>query len=375
MNKQIFLHIGGEKTGTTTLQHFLTRNAAQLRRMGFHYPCAAKDLCFDGIGHFPVAASLISEKAEFLSDKSQSTLPFVLGQLAQSLSVTKDTTILSCEHLSSRVKLTPQLMTLRDALPAADVKVIYYLREPSDLALAAWSTDVCCGGKRPFNADDVTPENRYYNHLETLTLWGSVFGDSNLIVREYSRSHLIDGDIRKDFCALVGMNPDYLQFDGDEKNQSLDAQSLEVLRHINGALPEFCESESGWRRAQDIRELIATYIPSGAALKILMSDHEKNLIRSRFSDMSREINERYLAGRLSADWFAAGAAPDAKTDLRHFPDVDVLSALRETVIRIADANMTSKNNSKVKRRSKVKKLWKRMRLRFLSVASERQVLQ
>ena len=35
MGKQVYLHIGGEKTGTTTLQYFLTRNASELKQLVF----------------------------------------------------------------------------------------------------------------------------------------------------------------------------------------------------------------------------------------------------------------------------------------------------------------------------------------------------
>ena len=292
--------------------------------------------------------------------------------MAEAVSATKRPIILSCEHFSSRLIRTRQLETLHDALSADEIKVIYYIREPSDLALAAWSTRIFAGEKLKFSTDDVTPENRYFNHLETLNLWGSVFGEQNLIVREYNRASLAEGDIRKDFCALLGIQTAPMEFEEDQ-NQSLDAQRLQVLRYINCALSEFHESEVEWRRAQNIRQLISTHIPSGGQLTALMSDQQRTLIKSRFATVNSEISQRYFGGHLSRDWFPDCTVHEAKADLRHHPDIDLLSALRETVIRVADASMVPKN--KRKKKSKVKNLLKRIRVRFFSAVSEPKALQ
>lgn len=357
MSKQVFLHIGGEKTGSSTLQSFLTRNASRLKRSGFYYPCEASNICFARMAHFPVAACLIDEKVEFVSEASQRTLPFVLRVLTRVVAATKGAVVLSCEHFSSRLIQKRQLVALRNALPADEIKVVYYIREPSELALAAWSTGIRCGGRHSFDANDVTPERRYYNHLETLKLWGSVFGEPNLIVREYSRARLENGDIRHDFCALLGLKSEDMRFDGDE-NQSFDAQRLEALRYINCALPAFHEGEFEWRRAENIRRLVSVHIPQSGTLKDLMSERERALIKSRFSEINQEISERYFAGQLSRDWFPDCTEGEERTDLLHRSQVDLASVLRETVIRLAEANG---DYARPKRKTKLRKLVKQIR--------------
>jgi hypothetical protein len=364
MSKRVFLHIGGEKTGTTTLQRFLTRNAFRLKRAGFHYPCHPNDVCFFGAGHFPIAACLIDEKVEFIDEKKQLTLSLVLGELAQRISAAKHNTILSCEHFSSRLSQKRQLATLRDALSTDDIKIVFYIREPSDLALAAWSTAVRYGARHAFSQDLVTPENRYYNHLKTLTLWSSVFGESNLIVREYNRSRLVGGDIRNDFCSLLGLEPADFRFEQDE-NRSFDLQRLEVLRHINCALPDFRRSDGEWRRAQAVRDLVSAYIPSGAPLQALISSQEKNLIKSRFREISKEINERYFGGLLSADWFPDATRPEAA--VHHCSNGELGSVLRETIIRIAEANVDARAKG-----TSTKRILARVRQRLLRFFSKLQ---
>lgn len=360
MSKQVFLHIGGEKTGTSTLQSFLTRNASRLKRSGFYYPCEASNICFASMAHLPVAACLIDEKVEFVSEESRRTLPFVLRVLTRVVAATRGAVVLSCEHFSSRLMQKRQLVALRNALPADEIKVIYYIREPSELALAAWSTGIRCGGRHSFNVNDVTPERRYYNHLETLKLWGSVFGEPNLIVREYNRALLKNGDIRKDFCALLGIKSEDMRFDEDE-NQSFDVQRLEALRYINCALPAFHEGEFEWRRAEKIRRLVSVHIPQSGTLKDLMSEGERTLIKSRFSDINQEISERYFAGQLSRNWFPDCAEREERTDLQHRSQVDLASVFRETVIRLAEA---SSDCGRPKGKKKFRKLVKQIRQNF-----------
>ena len=338
MRRSLFLHIGGEKTGTTTVQQFLTRNSSRLRRVGFDYPCETNNICFSRQAHFPIAACLIDQKADFLSQEKRVALPFVLEKLTRRLSATKYDTILSCEHFSSRLSETRQLVALREALPADNIKIIYYIREPSDLALAAWSTAVWYGERNAFNSDLVTPDNRYYNHFDILTLWGSVFGELNLIVREYNRSRLTGGDIRKDFCSLLGINSDGMLFERD-KNQSLDLQCLEVLRLINSALPDFRECESGWRRSQKIRELVSENFGGGTSIKTLLTVKEANLVKSRFGEVNSKINERYFAGRLSSEWFPESNVNEAAPFLQHRSDNDLSDVLRDTIIRFAEMNI------------------------------------
>ncbi|WP_423414583.1 hypothetical protein RLW55_14735 [Hyphomicrobium sp. B1] len=336
MIKRAILHIGGEKTGSTTLQRFLTRNAALLKQAGFFYPCASNDICFEHDAHFPVAGALIDGEVEFVSAKRQPMLPSVLAHLAQSARAANGNLILSCEHFSSRITRLQQLQKLRDALPTDDIKIVFYAREPSELALASWSESIRNGSHHRFSADQILPQARFFNHLQTLDLWAEAFGRSNLIVREYDRTQMADGDIRRDFCEQLGVEITDPLLD-DDRNISLDLQRLEVLRHLNEALPKFSECADGWRRAQCIRVLVTEFIPEGEPLGRLLSKHESNAIKARFSEVTQELNRRYFDGRLSRKWFPqdnpADPEPNSVTALQ---EAEVIQALVATITRMAE---------------------------------------
>lgn len=336
MIKRAVLHIGGEKTGSTTLQRFLTQNAVLLKQAGFYYPCAANDICFEHNAHFPVAAALIDGEVEFVSAKRQQMLPSVLAHLTQMCRTADGNLILSCEHFSSRLDHLWQLQKLRDALPTDDIKIVFYAREPSELALASWSTGIRSGGSRKFDADWIAPQVRYFNHVQTLDLWAEAFGKSNLIVREYDRTQLADGDIRRDFCKQLGVEIKDPLLDEDG-NISLDLQRLEVLRHVNEALPQFDQFSDGWRRAQDMRRLIIECIPEGEPLGTLLSRHDSNVIKARFSEATRELDGRYFGGRLSRKWFPEDIpqAPPPNS-IAALQDAEFIQALVATIMHMAE---------------------------------------
>ena len=362
MSKQAILHIGGEKTGTTTLQRFLTNNARALRRAGYYYPSEKNNICFDNKGHFPVAGCMLDTPVEFVSSKKRSTLPLVLQSLKRLSADSDDSLILSCEHFSSRLTEAKQLRALRDALSRDDIKIIFYAREASELVLAAWSTWVKGGVRDKLDLDSVVPTNRYFNHLLVLDLWSEVFGRENLIVREYSRVNLVEGDIRHDFCEALGIKLKNPRLDEDE-NRSLDAQRLEVLRHLNEILPMFEECASGWEHAQDIRHLVTACIPAGAPLTALMSNADRAMIKARFADANRELSERYLGGQLSRKWFAPDDASTPDNHASSREQAELVDVLRDTIVRLAE--ITHRHQSRRPSR-KVKAWWRTVRQKFRS---------
>ena len=364
MSKRVILHIGGEKTGTTTLQLFLARNSQQLQKAGYYYPSDRKKAYFGGYAHFPVAACLIKEEVDFISEEKRLTLPLVLDSLANDIKESDKAVILSCEHFSSRLHNREPIVKLRDAIGTEDTNIVCYIREPSDLALASWSTAIRYGCNQVFSTDEVTPDNPYFNYLHILDLWSSVFGEQNVCVREFNRRTLIDGDICRDFCELVGIDSQNMA-PQEPANESLDAGKLEALKFINLALTcraaptwrfvrsseeedqrasqlrrQFEDPIDGCRRSHAIRDTVSQYVPAGKPLKSLMSDVERHAIRKRFESVNREINRRYLSGKMSSDWFASERElVELEAEINPGGGSDVAASLREIIIGLAAANL------------------------------------
>lgn len=363
MGKRIILHIGGEKTGTTTLQKYLFCNAAILRQRGIHYFNNRSKPYVSGVAHFPLAACLIPEEVDFIPDEKRASLSLVLSALEEDIHQLDGTIILSCEHFSSRLHSRDQLQRLRNALAADDVHVVCYAREQSELALSSWSTAVRYGCDQKFSLESVIPENPYYNYLHVTELWASVF--ENIHVREYRRDRLVNGDICADFFNLMGLDDRDLEAHGPE-NEALNIERLEALRFVNLGLTcctsptwqfaqvdeselkaaaelreQFGQREEGWNRSRDVRDLLLREMPSrGRSVQELLGEAGREQIRDRFAEANRELSHKYIDGGLSDTWFPRESSNeycyDPSTTPVELPDLN--DVLRLTIVKLAKVN-------------------------------------
>lgn len=299
--KHVYLHIGLEKTGTTSLQVFLRANEVALRANGYSYLGDDTRPYSDTLGHFPIAASFFPECPDFVRPAKFRPAPDVLGELRKDVEQCPWNVILSCEHFSSRLKDTSALRLIRDALPNHNIKVVCYLRRQDDLALAAYSTAIKSGRRNPFDVRQVSANNWYYNFDRILSLWGEVFGSENIVVREYDRAQFAGGDVRRSFLDLLGIEHTDFRFLPDE-NISLDSLQVEVLRLVNSHLPNFDEDPDGHALALKIRSTIIQHLPKGPPLATMLSESERGAIMHSFSDSNARLAGKLTGCSFVGDW-------------------------------------------------------------------------
>lgn len=300
--KHVYLHIGLEKTGTTSLQIFLKANESALRKSGFSYLCDDAKPYFQDTGHFPVAASFFPECPDFVVPAKFRPSTEVLGELSRDVQRCDQHVILSCEHFSSRLRDESALQAIREALPNRSVKVVCYLRRQDDFALAAYSTAVLSGRRRPFRVAQVATKHRYYNFHETLQLWSSVFGSDNILVREFDRKRFADGDIRRDFLGLLGIDEAGFEF-GKDENMSLDARQVEALRLVNYFLPRYDEGgPEAYALAMAIRGALIEHLPKGEPIGAMLNVARRNKIMQSFGPSNALMSSMFADCDFVADW-------------------------------------------------------------------------
>jgi len=256
--KELFLHIGMQKTGSTSIQDACRVNRAPLAAAGLLYPRTPGDknhikltlFAWDGgkTNRLPLAAG-VGDPEKYRRFKSE----FVDNLGAEIGREKCSSVILSNEHLSSRLKDPVQLERLAVALRsiARKITVVVYLRPQHELAISSYSTKVKGGSVRPmrFPRHD---QAFYFNYEWMLSLWADAFGERNLVVRIFDRSELIGDDIVKDFFDTIGHAiPTGFVF-SDARNPSLDTKTLEFLRAFNEHLPAFQAGEANPERGDII---------------------------------------------------------------------------------------------------------------------------
>lgn len=220
--KNLFLHIGLHKTGTTSLQFFLKTNRDLLRRFGFLYPLSP-------IPENSSAHHLLSWNLAELRQTGHLSLEDILARLKDELRGHDGDLILSSEDFSRLGEA--QIRTLKHYFNGYDIKVIIYLRR-QDLRIESYYKQNVVAGflAEPFESyvQRSLEQNDYFLLVKH---WEAVFGKDRMVVRVNERSQI--KDIREDFMSVLGID-DLGGFTcTEDKNVSPDQRVTELLRVLN----------------------------------------------------------------------------------------------------------------------------------------------
>jgi hypothetical protein len=249
MFSKCILHIGTEKTGTTTLQTFLTDNRSALRRMGYSFPSTLGTPGNRFIATYAMADDRSDDGRKRLRIATDADLALhrehVEGVLRdEMMSGGGSVLLLSSEHCHSRLVHESEVRRLQSLLTryCRQLSVIVYIRPQHELAISLYSTALRVGySGRPI-LPKVASSATYYNYQRLLDRWADVFGEANVVPRIFSRKELPDGDICADFLHLCGIDGRTLTHAPDT-NRSLSGEAQAFLERLNASLPRAQRSE------------------------------------------------------------------------------------------------------------------------------------
>lgn len=329
--KKAYIHIGLEKTGTTSLQVFLQKNRVALRSNNYDYMGDEDDLYVHGIGHFPIVASFYDKCPNIVPPNKHLRASEVLDALSIDSKASNYDIILSCEHFSSRLHKRENLQAIRESLSDRQIKIVCYLRPQDQHVVSAYSTLVKGGETKPFTIMEVNPQNRIFNYYEILEDWSSVFGRENIILREYNRDSMFGGDICLDFLNILNVpSQDFMLI--EDQNISLGTHQIEILRGINKHLTAF--PWSAWdvdidkfEESQEIRRLLAPLLPRGEHIRVLLSHDQRRRVLDRFKRENLKICESYNGADFIHCWYDREVQRSDNHTRRTLCDVDFEIAL------------------------------------------------
>ncbi len=247
----IYFHIGMPKTGTTALQRFLAANRERLATLGYDYPTflgsenhtklAAYALNTDEVVPLKIELKLVEPQAmtRFRSELEQA--------FRQEISAQGDY-IFSNEHCTTYLYQEAELERLKALVTATgqDVRLVLYVREPVSFHASRYSTNLKQG--RTTALKKVGPKIllKWYDYAAIAGLWSRVFGRDNLTVRIFARDVLVGGDIRRDFCHVLGLAEGALDFDyasDPNANRSVDYLVASFLLEFNKRVPRYIDNK------------------------------------------------------------------------------------------------------------------------------------
>ena len=275
----LILHIGLNKTGTSTIQHSLLLNQHQLRQAGFHLPDRLGRP--DG-GHHNVVEILRNGGAEAFVDhvRKQNTAPF---------------TVVSAENFVEVFRYAPaNAERLSKALrPHFDPKVVLFLRRQDYLKESVFAQVA----KHHFQGSIQQYKGFLYDFVPFVDNLERAFGRENIELVIYRDDKYFDSWAA--FCDVLGVSPiDYPASNGNT-NSSLPRRKTLAL----SMMPKSS------RRAADItidviRQLDCIH---DDGVRWLMSPEERQQFLEPYLDGNLRICEQYAPD--GSDFFCSNQIP------------------------------------------------------------------
>lgn len=320
---KLVLHIGTEKTGTTSIQGWLETNRAALSRQRVFLSevldrpsnRALAHAFQDGVDHYflPMGITTLDEVGAF-RERLQKDLASEVEAAAKG----HDRMVISSEQLQSRLLGAQEVERLAGFLREvfSEVTVVCYLRHQLEMRRSFYSTLVRMGhtgALEDFDAD-IDEAALYYNHLALVQRWEDAFGRDHLLLREYARTKLNDGDVVRDFvaCALPDLDPAGLNHSRSAENSALSGAHLATYRAINRWLP-YSDGRGGLRKGNARAKRLARMVLDPLAPRLkrpAVSPREQVIgegIVSRFAESNRRLSEAHFDGDLFSRRFDPGS--------------------------------------------------------------------
>jgi hypothetical protein len=235
----VYVHIGPPKTGTTYLQDILWRNRKRL---------AAHDVTFLGprkVDHFHAALDLRGISfGGFDNPQTAGAWP-ALAQRA--LKAPTSRCVISHEVFAGAAD--EQIERLVGDLSGADVHVVYGARDLARQLPALWQESLKNRRTKPYEAflrralrDNPRSEGSGFwkaqDAVATLGRWAEWVPATRIHVMILPAAGAPPDALWKRLCRVIGIDPDGYDLDVSRANPSLTLADAEMLRRLNGLLPD-----------------------------------------------------------------------------------------------------------------------------------------
>ena len=184
---KFLIHIGVNKTGTSSLQRAFFERRTQLSEQGILYP--ETGLQFSAHHQISRAAKGAPPASVGMSDTWLEDLRAEFRD--------HELCVLSSENFATLRDVRP----MAEICPPGDTRVVVYLRDYARY-MVSWYQQAIHSRNIAFSLEDFL-DNHMADFTTVVQLWREVYGRENVEVRLYDRASLKDRDIVADFCDMI----------------------------------------------------------------------------------------------------------------------------------------------------------------------------
>lgn len=275
---KLLLHIGTEKTGTTSIQGALEIARDSLIQGGVYVPS-----CLGGSN--PRELATYTMRAGRDDDVFPQGAPDDLQKKAIDLEIENKfhleldelpasihTVIICCEQLHSRLIHGDEVMKLCTLFRQRfdQIQMICYLRPQVDLATSLYTTALWYRSKLTlpeFVYVHHATNPLYYDYSKLLDRWASAVGSSSITIRRFDKNSLEDSDIVTDFF-IHGIGDSSLMSGAGtiaRKNASLSVNGQRLLLLYNRCIRDLAEKITRGRSTRFTRNFLRKYFSGKGA--------------------------------------------------------------------------------------------------------------
>ncbi|MCV3450119.1 hypothetical protein L8W58_00765 [Campylobacter lari] len=222
-----YVHIGNWKTGTTTIQNFMTINYNRFVELGFLYPMTINSR----INHYLL---VVFSKNPDLAKK------YWLELKNEIKNSNCNNVIFSAENLidlSQDITYVYNLKEFLISLGFHKIYIILYIRETSNFLNSLCSQEVRADSHLSIAKN--TPAEYFqmkflFDYKMVINCYSRVFSKENLTIKLFDKNEFYQGDLLKDFLNIfnIKMDGSFVKPNKEIKNKSLNLLGIELLSRV-----------------------------------------------------------------------------------------------------------------------------------------------
>lgn len=289
MVKQLVIHLGDRKTGSTAIQDALAAGAITCPTARIFYPATTN--------HIPLAKTL---SVKSLAPQRDMRFTKIAQRIAKS---DADIAVISAEHFEV---VNPSLLqeTLTRYFPdlAGNIRLIAYVRPHADRLVSNYAEAVKLG---QFTGDlhsyhSQRLEKKPLHYTKRFSRWRDVFGAA-FTLRPFVRKTLAGGDIVQDFAQfLLGDAPHSVKA-SPPSNPSMSLQDLAMVHHLQSrisAQPNMSKFQVSMGKS--LGQLLAaardtTQEPPHPPIKLAIHADLAKAVQTAYQDDARTLDGAFFA--------------------------------------------------------------------------------
>ena len=279
MTKQIYIHVGAGKTGTSAIQMFMADNRDRLQDLGLHIPLVGANKDRRYLSHHSLSGLKKFDQGDALELWSQ-----IAGTSAERVLVSSEV----FHSLISNSGGEDFFESVHRILDAWQVFVIFYVRRQDEWLQSAYEQWLKAGQLRTGETITEVAERYSKNLIDQVRAFARVFGKDAMIVRPYEKPQLKNENAIDDFFSIFEIYPDQsYQWPDRNANPGLPRAAIELKRLFNSV----CESEAQGRLLN--RDIFAYQAMKAESDDNLFRSHDTLSDAQKAAILSPEVREGY----------------------------------------------------------------------------------